>query len=78
MSIVGMASLMGIAFLLSKNKRAINLRTVCGAFALQFIFGGFVLYTSIGKSALESVTYGVQSIIDYGSKGIDFLFGGLT
>ena len=78
MSLVGMASLIGIAFLLSKNKRAINLRTVGGAFALQFIFGGFVLYTSIGKSALESVTYGVQSIIDYGSKGIDFLFGGLT
>ena len=42
MSLVGMVSLMGIAFLLSKNKRAINLRTVGGAFTLQFIFGGFV------------------------------------
>jgi CNT family concentrative nucleoside transporter len=44
MSLVGMAVLLGIALLLSDNRKAINLRTVGGAFAIQFIIGGFVLY----------------------------------
>ena len=78
MSFIGMVVLLGIAFLLSKNKRAINLRTVGGAFAIQFLFGAFVLYTSVGQTVLGTMTNGVQSIIDFGNDGINFLFGGLT
>ena len=78
MSLVGMAALLGIAVLLSKDRRAINLRTVGGAFAIQFLFGAFVLYTSIGQTVLGAMTNGVQSIIDFGNAGISFLFGGLT
>ena len=78
MSIFGMAALLGLAVLLSKNRRAINIRTVGGAFAIQFLFGAFVLYTSVGKNALNAITTGVQSVIDFGNDGINFLFGGLT
>ena len=78
MSLFGMSALMGIAVLLSKDRRAINLRTVGGAFTIQFLFGAFVLYTSIGQSALGAITSGVQSVIDFGNDGINFLFGGLT
>jgi CNT family concentrative nucleoside transporter len=78
MSLVGMVVLIGIAILLSKNRKAINFRTVGGAFALQFLFGAFVLYTDIGKSALQGLSTGVGSVIDYGNEGINFLFGNLT
>jgi CNT family concentrative nucleoside transporter len=78
MSLVGMVVLIGIAILLSKNRKAINFRTVGGAFALQFLFGAFVLYTDIGKSALQGLSRGVGSVIDYGNEGINFLFGNLT
>ena len=78
MSLIGMVVLLGIAVLLSKNKRAINFRTVGGAFAIQFLFGAFVLYTSFGQTVLGAMTNGVQSIIDFGNDGINFLFGGLT
>lgn len=78
MSLIGMVVLLGIAVLLSKNKRAINFRTVVGAFAIQFLFGAFVLYTSVGQTVLGAMTNGVQSIIDFGNDGINFLFGGLT
>ena len=78
MSFFGMAVLLGIAVLLSKDRSAINLRTVGGAFAIQFLFGAFVLYTSIGQTALGAITSGVQSVIDFGNDGINFLFGGLT
>ncbi len=37
MSLVGMVVLLLIAVLLSDNRKAINLRTVGGAFAIQFL-----------------------------------------
>ena len=39
-SFLGMAVLIGLAVAVSKNRRAINLRTVGLAFALQFGIGG--------------------------------------
>ena len=78
MSFVGMFVLIGIAILLSRNRKAIRLRTVIGAFALQLILGAFVLYSSFGKQALHSVSLGVGQVIDFGNDGIDFLFGNVT
>ena len=78
MSLVGMVVLLGLAVLLSDNRKAINLRTVGGAFAIQFILGAFVLYVPWGKDVLGAASYGVQSVIDYGNTGIEFLFGSLV
>ena len=78
MSLIGMLVLIGIAILFSKDRRAINLRTVGGAFAIQLLFGAFVLYTDIGKTALQKLSDGVGAVIDYGNNGINFLFGGIT
>ncbi len=78
MSLIGMAVLIAIAVLLSDNRKAINLRTVGGAFAIQFILGGFVLYVPWGKDLLAGFSAGVQNVIDYGKDGISFLFGSLV
>ena len=78
MSLVGMAVLLGIALLLSDNRKTINLRTVGGAFAIQFIIGGFVLYVPWGRDLLAGFSAGVQSVIDYGKDGTGFLFGSLV
>lgn len=78
MSLIGMAVLLGIAVLLSKDRKSINLRTVGGAFALQFLFGAFVLYSDAGRSVLQAMSSGVGRVIDFGNDGIGFLFGGLA
>jgi concentrative nucleoside transporter, CNT family len=78
MSLVGMVVLLALAVLLSDNRKAINLRTVGGAFAIQFLLGAFVLYVPWGKDALGAASSGVQSVIDYGNTGIEFLFGSLV
>ena len=78
MSLVGMVVLLGLAVLLSKSKKDIRLRTVGGAFALQFAFGAFVLYVPFGKKILISVSDAVANVIAYGNDGINFLFGDLT
>ncbi|MCJ2375800.1 NupC/NupG family nucleoside CNT transporter [Vibrio sp. ZSDZ34] len=78
MSLVGMAVLLGIAVLLSDNRKAINFRTVGGAFAIQFSLGAFVLYVPWGRDLLAGFSAGVQNVIDYGKDGIGFLFGSLV
>ena len=78
MSLVGMVVLIGLAVLLSKSRKDIRLRTVGGAFALQFAFGAFVLYIPFGKKVLISVSDAVANVIAYGNDGINFLFGDLT
>ncbi len=75
--VIGIIALLLVAYFFSKNRKAINFRTVGLAFALQLILGAFVLYVPFGKDVLESVTNGVQSVIDSAKAGINFLFGGL-
>jgi CNT family concentrative nucleoside transporter len=78
MSLIGMLVLLGIAVLLSDNRKAINFRTVGGAFAIQFVLGAFVLYVPWGKDLLGGFSNGVASVINFGNDGASFLFGGLV
>src|SRR5699024_8915356 len=66
-----------IAVALSSNRRAIRLRTVIGAFALQLGLGVIILYWGPGQWALQKVSAGFQAVIDTSGEGISFLFGGL-
>ena len=77
-SLLGMAVLLGFAFAISKNRRAINVRTVGLAFALQFSIGAVILYWEQGRVALGKLADGVSYVIGYGQQRIDFLLGGLV
>jgi len=78
MGLVGIISLVLIAVIFSNNRKAINLRTVGGAFAIQVAIAAFVILTPFGASILGSITNGVQVVIDSANAGINFLFGGLV
>ena len=78
LSIIGIFVLLGIAFLLSNNRRAIRYRTVFGALGMQIGIGALILYFPAGRAALLSISEAVQKVIDYGNDGIGFLFGGLV
>ena len=78
MSLVGMCVLLSIAFAASTNRKAINLRTVGIAFAMQVVIGGFVLFFEAGKNVLTSMSAAVSSVIGYANDGIGFLFGPLA
>jgi len=78
MGLVGIAVLLGIAVLFSSNRRAISLRVVVAAFALQVAVAAFVLYFEWGKRSIETLSNGVQAVIDFSRAGIDMVFGGLA
>jgi CNT family concentrative nucleoside transporter len=75
MGIAGILVILGIAFLLSSNKRAIRLRVVGAAFALQAGIAVLVLYTPWGRRAIEGMANGVSNLLGYANKGTEFLFG---
>ncbi|MGM0537422.1 MAG: NupC/NupG family nucleoside CNT transporter [Pseudomonadota bacterium] len=78
MSLVGMVTLVAIALAFSYDRRAIRLRTVGGAFAIQAGIGAFVLYVPFGQTVLQTLSEGVSQVVLYANDGIDFVFGGLA
>jgi concentrative nucleoside transporter, CNT family len=74
-SLFGVALLLVIAFVFSAHRKAINWRTVGGAFAIQAIIGAFVLYFPPGIKLLLALTEYVKNILAYSQQGIDFIFG---
>ena len=62
--IFGIVAILAIAWLLSSNRRAIRLRTVGAAFALQAGIAVLVLRTSWGQTALHTLSNGVRVVCD--------------
>ena len=77
-SLGGIAGLLVIAWLLSMNRRAIRPRVVFAALATQVAIGALILFVPIGKSVLAAVATGVNHVLAYGNKGIEFMFAGLV
>ncbi len=73
-----MVLILAIAVALSHNRRAIRLRLVLPAFALQAGLAALVLRFPPGKYALESAAHGVESLLGYARAGVVFLFGPLA
>lgn len=77
-SLLGIVLIMVAAFLLSTDRRAIRLRVVGAAFALQAGLAALVLYVPLGKDLLGGAASGVESLLGYAHAGVDFLFGPLA
>ncbi len=86
--IVGLAVLVGIAFLVSNNKRSINWRLVLSGFALQIVFAILILkgrelsvyFSPLGwpKILFEKVSYGFVILLGFTTEGAKFVFGNLA
>lgn len=74
----GMAALIAIAVAVSTDRRAIKLRTVAGALAIQVAIAVVVLYWEPGQQALTWASNGVGAVISASDAGIAFLFGDLV
>ena len=76
--LIGLVVLIAIAVALSQNRRAIRARVVLAALGTQIAIGGLVLFVPWGRIALGAAATAVNHVIDYGNRGIEFLFGGLV
>ena len=76
--ILGIIVILLIAVAFSSNRKAIHLRVVIAAFALQAAIAAFVLYFEAGRAAIRGLSTGVLAIISYSKAGIDMVFGPLA
>ena len=76
-SLLGIATLFGIAYLLSARRQHVNWRTVGFALLLQFVLGGIALYFPLGVAILQMVSNAVSSVLNNAQDGIDFVFGSI-
>lgn len=76
--LIGLVVLIAIAIGLSQNRRAIRPRVVLAALAVQVAIGALVLFVPWGRVALGAAANAINHVLDYGNKGIEFLFGGLV
>jgi CNT family concentrative nucleoside transporter len=77
-ALIGIAVLPLIAFALSSNRQAVNLRTVGLALGIQVTIGGMALHTEWGIATLQSMSEGITALLGYSRDGIEFLFGGVV
>ena len=76
--IIGIILILGLAVLMSNNRRKINLKTVGVGLLLQFILAVFVLKTKPGIVIFACIGKFIQKILDFSVAGGDFVFGFLT
>jgi len=74
-SLLGIAILLIIPYLLSENRRLINTRTVAGALLLQILIGALTLYSETGIAILSYFSAAVGSVLENAQGGIEFVFG---
>jgi CNT family concentrative nucleoside transporter len=75
LGVAGILAILALAWLVSTNRKAIKLRIVGAAFALQAGIAFLVLYTSWGRAFIATLSGGVANLLGYATKGTEFLFG---
>jgi CNT family concentrative nucleoside transporter len=77
-SVLGLAAMVGIAWLLSVNRAAIRWRIVAWGVALQLVFGVLVLRTRVGNWIFTELNDVFTALIGYTIAGASFIFGNLV
>lgn len=78
MGLVGFFTILGLAYLMSNNKKAINWRLVLSGLALQLVMAIFVLKVPFGQQLFKTVGDGITALLHFSDKGAGFVFGPLV
>ncbi len=76
--VLGVAVMIGIAVLLSHDRRRIDWRLVGGGLLLQVLFGLLVLKTDTGQAFFDQVGSIVTGLLGFQEQGARFVFGNLV
>jgi len=76
--LLGIAIMIGIAYLFSSNRKAINWRLVGIGISLQFIIAIFLLLIPGVSDAFKWIADGFVVLLGFADKGAEFLFGSLV
>jgi CNT family concentrative nucleoside transporter len=75
--ILGLLTMLGLAYAFSTNRRAINRKTVAWGLGLQVVFAIFVLRIHVGQVLFQKAGDAVNRLLSYSFEGSKFVFGEL-
>ena len=75
--ILGFATLLGLAYLFSLNRRAIRLKTLLWGIGLQILFAFVVLRFEPGRAGIQKAGDAVNMLLSFAFAGSEFVFGEL-
>src|SRR5207245_1748009 len=75
--ILGLLTMLGLAFAFSTNRRAIRIKTVAWGLGLQVAFAVFVLRAEVGRIMFQKAGDVVNRLLSYAFAGSQFVFGEL-
>ena len=76
--LLGILAILGLAFLFSNNRKAINYRTVGVGLLIQLLLAIFVLKTASGKAVFAYLGAVVKKLLTFSDMEADFVFGPLV
>jgi CNT family concentrative nucleoside transporter len=75
--VLGLLAMLGLAYLFSSNRRAIQMKTVAWGLGLQIVIAYFVLRFEAGRVLFEKMGAAVNKLLGYSFAGSEFVFGEL-
>ena len=75
--VLGMLTMMSLAWLFSTDRKAINKKTVAWGLALQIAFAFIVMRWEYGRLIFQKAGAGVNWLLDFAFYGSSFVFGDL-
>ena len=75
--ILGIAVILGLAWLFSTDRKAIKLKTIAWGLGLQIVLGIFVLRVKSGQIIFQTLGNGAKHLLDFSYIGSTFVFGEL-
>ena len=75
--ILGLLTMLTLAYIFSTNRRAIRGKTVAWGLGLQFAFAVFVLRMDTGRRIFQYAGDAVNKLLSYAFVGSQFVFGEL-
>lgn len=78
MGLVGMATMIGLAWLASTNRRRVNWRLVGVGVVLQGAFGLLVLKTVVGRTLFRAANAVFLQLLGFTEQGARFIFGNIV
>lgn len=76
--VIGIIIILGLAYLWSNNRKAINLRLVITGIILQVVLAIFILKVPIGQDIFAWLGKAINKLLDFSKEGGAFVFGDLT
>lgn len=76
-ALLGLAFFCGLAWLLSSNRKRVDLRTVAGGLGMQVVLALLVLKTELGRTVLGNVSTFATKVLSFGEAGSSMVFGKL-